>query len=210
VTDADAPDALGDQLDDGPKPLEQAMLRKYIAYARGNVKPILHDLDTEKIATLYAELRGASAVTGGVPIAVRHIESIMRMSEASARMHLRDHVRDDDVDLAIKVMLESFLQAQKVSVRRSLQTGFRKYLTYGEASNQLLMHKLQGLIVEVEQYKKLTRNTSRDSEVFISDLENRARELNVFDLGPFFGSVLFKRHHLVVDKARGVIVKQYL
>jgi DNA replicative helicase MCM subunit Mcm2 (Cdc46/Mcm family) len=25
------------------------------------------------------------------------------MAEASARMHLRDHVRDDDVDLSIKV-----------------------------------------------------------------------------------------------------------
>jgi DNA replication licensing factor MCM2 len=42
-------------------------------------------------------------VTGGVPIAVRHIESIMRMSEACAKMHLRDHVREDDVDMAIKV-----------------------------------------------------------------------------------------------------------
>lgn len=50
-------------------------------------------------------------------------------------------------------MLESFLQSQKVSVRKSLQRGFRKYLTYGEASNQLLMHKLQGLIVEVDKYK---------------------------------------------------------
>lgn len=29
----------------------------------------------------------------------------MRMSEASARMHLRDHVREDDVDLAIKVLI---------------------------------------------------------------------------------------------------------
>lgn len=56
-----------------------------------------------QIASLYAELRGASAVTGGVPIAVRHIESIMRMAEASARMNLRDHVREDDVDMAIKV-----------------------------------------------------------------------------------------------------------
>ena len=32
------------------------------------------------------------------------IESVMRMSEASARMHLRDSVREDDVDLAIKVL----------------------------------------------------------------------------------------------------------
>jgi cell division protein FtsX len=45
-----------------------------------------------------------------VPIAVRHIESIIRMSEAHAKMHLRDHVRDDDVNVAISVMLHSFLQ----------------------------------------------------------------------------------------------------
>ncbi len=55
------------------------------------------------------------------------------------------------------MVLESFLQAQKISVRKSLQRGFRKYLTYGEASNQLLMHKLQGLIVEVEKYKLVSR-----------------------------------------------------
>ncbi len=31
----------------------------------------------------------------------------MRMAEASARMNLRDHVREDDVDMAIKVHLNS-------------------------------------------------------------------------------------------------------
>ncbi len=41
---------MGHIHDDGPQPLEQAMLRKYIAYARANVKPILHDLDTEKVS----------------------------------------------------------------------------------------------------------------------------------------------------------------
>ena len=35
---------------------------------------------------------------GGVPITVRHIESIMRMAEAHAKMHLREYVRDDDLD----------------------------------------------------------------------------------------------------------------
>ena len=34
----------------------------------------------------------------------------MRMSEASARMHLRDSVREDDVDLAIKVCIEMSIQ----------------------------------------------------------------------------------------------------
>ena len=33
-----------------------------------------------------------------MPIAVRHLESIIRMAEAHAMMHLREHVSDDDVD----------------------------------------------------------------------------------------------------------------
>lgn len=32
---------------------------------------------------------------------MRHIESVMRMAEARARMHLRESVREDDVDAAI-------------------------------------------------------------------------------------------------------------
>lgn len=48
-------------------------------------------------------------MSGGVPIAVRHIESVVRMSEAFAKMHLRDHVRDDDVDNAIKVLTDVYI-----------------------------------------------------------------------------------------------------
>ena len=95
------------------------------------------------------------------------------MSEALARMHLRDHVREDDVDLAIKVVLESFLQAQKVSVRRSLQRSFRKYLTYGEASNQLLMHKLQGLILETERFNLVSHLLAFILYTLISHLQPR-------------------------------------
>jgi DNA replication licensing factor MCM2 len=40
---------LGAMQDEGPLPLDQAMLRKYIAYARANVRPILHDIDREKV-----------------------------------------------------------------------------------------------------------------------------------------------------------------
>jgi len=148
----DAQDADADTI----QPLDQDILKKYIAYARANIKPALHDVDSEKIASLYAELRQQSAISGGVPIAVRHIESVMRMAEASAKMHLRDHVREDDTDLAIKVMLESFLQAQKVSVRKSLQRNFKKYITFGEEINQLLMHQLQGLVRLQEKYQRVS------------------------------------------------------
>ncbi len=43
-----------------------------------------------------------AAITHGMPVAVRHLESVVRMSEASARMHLRDYVTDYDINVAIK------------------------------------------------------------------------------------------------------------
>ena len=52
---------------------------------------------------------------------MRHIESIIRMSEAHARMHLREIVRDEDVNVAISVMLEGFIQSQKFSVAKSIR-----------------------------------------------------------------------------------------
>ena len=92
--------------DDGPKPIEQALLKKYLAYSRTMCKPVLQAVDSEKvtkkadikiiiqcdiyhnfystlspkilytllqISSLYAELRRQSSISGGVPIAVRHI-----------------------------------------------------------------------------------------------------------------------------------------
>ena len=45
-------------------------------YARTNMRPQLHGIDEGKVAQLYADLRRESATSGGVPIAVRHIESV--------------------------------------------------------------------------------------------------------------------------------------
>jgi len=67
------------------------MLRKYITYAR-TLRPEMSNshLDSEKIVQVYAKLRQESSNSGGVPIAVRHAESMIRMAEAHARMHLRE------------------------------------------------------------------------------------------------------------------------
>lgn len=46
---------------------------------------------------------------------------MIRMAEAHARMHLRDYVMEDDVNMAIRVMLESFIDTQKFSVMRSMR-----------------------------------------------------------------------------------------
>jgi MCM AAA-lid domain len=90
-------------------------------YARDKVRPKLYDLDSEKLSRLFADLRRESAATGSFPITVRHLESMIRMAEASARMSLREYVRADDIDLAISVAVESFVNAQKMSIKKTLQ-----------------------------------------------------------------------------------------
>ena len=52
---------------------------------------------------------------------MRHIESIIRIAEAHARMHLREYVHNDDVDMAIRVVLESFIDTQKYAVMRNMR-----------------------------------------------------------------------------------------
>ena len=90
-------------------------------YAREKVKPKLYDMDQEKLSKLFADLRRESMVTGSYPITVRHLESMIRMAEASAKMALREYVRSDDIDLAIEVAVGSFVNAQKMSIKKTLQ-----------------------------------------------------------------------------------------
>lgn len=101
--------------------ISQDILRKYIMYAREKIRPKLFDLDQEKLARLFSDLRRESLATGSVPITVRHLESMIRMAEASAKMHLREYVRADDIDLAISVAVGSFVSAQKTSIKRTLE-----------------------------------------------------------------------------------------
>jgi len=43
------------------------------------------------------------------------------MAEASAKMHLRDHVQESDMNLAIRMVLDSFVDTQKYSVMKSMR-----------------------------------------------------------------------------------------
>merc|ERR1719495_976301 len=105
----------------GVDKIPQDLLKKYILYARERVHPKLHDMDQDKVAKMYADLRRESMSTGSIPITVRHIESMIRIAEAHAKMHLREFVREDDVNMAIRVMLESFIDTQKFSVMKSMK-----------------------------------------------------------------------------------------
>ncbi|GBG79966.1 hypothetical protein CBR_g30228 [Chara braunii] len=143
----------------------------------------------------------------GVPIAVRHIESMIRMSEAHARMHLRSYVNDDDVDTAIRVMLESFISTQKYGVQKALSKSFKKFMTYKKDFNELLLHILRQLVKEAMRYDELMSRSRRVTsvEIKVDDLEAKAREYNIMDLHPFFASQQFTANNFTVDPAERII-----
>ncbi|GJN13092.1 hypothetical protein PR202_ga31426 [Eleusine coracana subsp. coracana] len=202
----DDPLAAARQAD--PDVLSQDMLKKYITYAKLNVFPKIHDADLDKISHVYAELRRESSHGQGVPIAVRHIESIIRMSEAHARMHLRSYVSQEDVDMAIQVLLDSFISTQKFGVQKALQKNFRKYMTFKKDYNELLLLLLRTLVKEALHFEEIVSgSTSRLThvEVKVEDLKNKAQEYEIYDLKPFFSSSHFRDNSFVLDEARGII-----
>jgi DNA replication licensing factor MCM2 len=51
--------------------IPQELLRKYILYARERCKPKLYQIDQDKIARLFSDMRRESLATGAYPITVR-------------------------------------------------------------------------------------------------------------------------------------------
>lgn len=117
----DQADDMAQPTEDDPDIIPQDILRKYIMYARENIHPKLQQIDEAKLSQLYSELRRESIISNSLPITVRHLESMVRLAEAHAKMHLREYVRSEDVDMAIKVTLDSFISAQKFSMMRILR-----------------------------------------------------------------------------------------
>ncbi|XP_027329756.1 DNA replication licensing factor MCM2 isoform X1 [Abrus precatorius] len=191
-----------------PEILPQELLKKYITYAKLNVFPRLHDADMDKLTHVYAELRKESSHGQGVPIAVRHIESMIRMSEAHARMHLRQHVTQEDVDMAIRVLLDSFISTQKFGVQKALQKSFRKYMTFKKDYNELLLYLLRELVKNALHFEEIVSGSASGLtyvDVKVDDLYNKAQEHEIYDLKHFFSSGHFSRANFVLDEERGVI-----
>ncbi|MEW5996189.1 MAG: LAGLIDADG family homing endonuclease [Candidatus Micrarchaeota archaeon] len=84
--------------------IDRGLLKKYIAYARRYVHPVLGEGAKEKIKNFYVELRRLGKNSGSVPITPRYIEGLVRLSEAHAKLRLSNEVEEADADAAITLM----------------------------------------------------------------------------------------------------------
>ena len=97
-------------------------------------------------------------------------------------MHLRQYVIEDDVNLAIRVVLESFIETQKFTVARQMRKTFSKYLSYKRDNNELLLFLLKQLIKEQTFYLRNRFGEIKDEqsiEIPEKDLLEKARRISI-------------------------------
>ena len=84
------------------------LLRKYIKYAKHNIKPKLTTEAVKVISDFYIKLRKLTKDDGNAAIAVvaRNLEGFIRISEAYAKMALKSHVSKEDAEEALKFAKE--------------------------------------------------------------------------------------------------------
>lgn len=158
-------DKIDMQINENKEKMPQDLLKKYLIYARRFIKPKLSEIDKDKIMNFYADIRRESSVAGGIPIAVRHIESVIRMSESFAKMQLRDHVRIDDIDNSIEMMLDSFLQSQKLSIQKQLERKFSQYRNKKTDASQLLLHILRKAVEHKATFTKVSQGMDESEKI---------------------------------------------
>lgn len=91
--------------------IDPELLRKYIAYARKEIHPKLTNEAINVLQEFYVGMRGsASDEDSPVPITARQLEALVRLSEASARTRLGDHVTSFDAKRAISLQQKCLKQ----------------------------------------------------------------------------------------------------
>ena len=72
--------------------LSQDLIKKYIAYARRYCHPRLTPAAAKVLQKLYLTMRAQSSVGASIPVTTRHLESLIRLAQARAKMDLREEV----------------------------------------------------------------------------------------------------------------------
>ncbi|XP_063040543.1 DNA helicase MCM8 [Engraulis encrasicolus] len=92
---------------EGFDPIPHQLLRKYVSYARHYVQPTLSAEAAQVLQDFYLELRRQNQGTDSTPITTRQLESLIRLTEARARLELRERATQEDAEDVVEIMKHS-------------------------------------------------------------------------------------------------------
>lgn len=99
------------RLSGGQDPLPTALLRQYVAHARETCRPSLSAAAAKVLQRLYLSMRAQASSGGAIPVTTRHLESLIRLAQARAKLELRDEVTESDARDVADLLQEALLDA---------------------------------------------------------------------------------------------------
>jgi len=88
--------------------ISKDLLKKYVAYSKQKVKPVLTKEAIEELKNFYVELRNkpvsSESALRPIPISARQLQALVRMSEAAAKVRLSESVLKQDAQQSIEIM----------------------------------------------------------------------------------------------------------
>tara|TARA_B100000575_G_scaffold81436_1_gene64056 strand:+ start:1338 stop:3515 length:2178 start_codon:yes stop_codon:yes gene_type:complete len=162
---------------DGKKHLTMEFLRKYVAFAKRNYFPNLNEKAKMAIEEYYVSVRNDTAKqdrSAGafendgekdrvIPITARAIEALIRLTEAHARMHLKDVADETDAGVALAVY-KHWRDDSKIEDESELQSGVS---ASKKNANQTIRRVIREICME------------RGGEAEINQIYNRAIDIGI-------------------------------
>ncbi|XP_061693041.1 DNA helicase MCM8 isoform X2 [Syngnathoides biaculeatus] len=90
-------------------PIPACLLRKYISYARHYVHPTLSSEAAQTLQNFYLSLRSQSRAADTTPITTRQLESLIRLTEARARLELSETATKIHAEDVVEIMKHSLV-----------------------------------------------------------------------------------------------------
>ncbi|CAG5115856.1 unnamed protein product, partial [Candidula unifasciata] len=165
-------------------PIPHQLLRKYIGYARKYVHPKIGSDAATVIQEFYLSLRQRHQSRDSTPITTRQLESLMRLTEARARLELRELATKTDAEDVIEIMKHSmqdvysdqfgYLDFQR-SQHESGMSGRSQPKRFVSAL-QKIAEQTYNSIFTVQQMRQISKDIGMqipDLEGFITSLNNQ-------------------------------------
>ncbi|KAG5890474.1 hypothetical protein JTB14_013416 [Gonioctena quinquepunctata] len=166
--------------------LDMSILRDYIAYAKEHIHPKLSDEASQKLIQCYVDMRKIGSGRGQISAYPRQLESLIRLSEAYAKVRFSQTVLVEDVEEAYRLHREALKQSATDPLSGRIDVGIlttgmssaarKRRLELAQSVKKLIETKGQ---IPLINYPKLFAELKESSNVMITrdQFEDALRDL---------------------------------
>jgi len=101
------------------------LIRKYVNFARVEIKPYLNFENGDKISKFYLFLREIKGIKTNENLGLINVYSVIKLTFANSRLNLRNFTTDSDLYESMVLVLSSILNFQTEEINKSARLQIR-------------------------------------------------------------------------------------